>query len=147
EGHGGYVHPGAQALRLAANRERVVEVLRRLRVDREGEEVAQVDASLGGRLGRVVRLGRHAEALLGEEPVERRVDRARRPENALESRPAPAAPDDGEIPWASVAESFPVEDERGAGREERLPDDELSAPLDLDDEATLRGRSVTHLAR
>ena len=41
-----------------AERERVVEVLRRLRVDRERDELAQVDAALERRLGRVVGLER-----------------------------------------------------------------------------------------
>ena len=40
----GDVHPGADAVGLAPERERVVEVLRGVGVDRVGEQVAQVDA-------------------------------------------------------------------------------------------------------
>jgi hypothetical protein len=70
-----------------------------------------------------------------EQPLEHDLDVVCLPEDALEARAAPPRPDDGEIAWACVAEALAVEDERHAPHEVRLADDELAAPLDLDDGA------------
>ena len=128
------VHPRADPLLLAAQRERIVEVLRRLRVDGERELLAQVDAALEARLRRLVRLEGAAQAALHEQPLERRVDRLRGSEHALDARSPPARPDDDEVARVGLAESLPIEDERNARREERFADDELAASRDLDDD-------------
>jgi hypothetical protein len=68
-----------------------------------------------------------------EHAVEDGVDVLRTPENVLELRAAASCPNDGEIAGPCVAQSLAVEDERHAGHEVRLADDELAALLDLDD--------------
>src|SRR3712207_7378237 len=54
--------------------DRVVEVLRGLRVDREGDEVAQVDAPVERRLREFVRLEPAPLALLHQQPLEHGLD-------------------------------------------------------------------------
>ena len=82
---------------FAPERERVVEVLRRVGVDGVGRQVAQVDAVriLGRR--RVVRLERLPRAALDEERLEDVLDPRRRPERLLDAArgPSPAAPPRG----------------------------------------------------
>jgi hypothetical protein len=58
------VHPDADPVAPAARGDRVVEVLRGLGVDRERQEVAQVDAALEARLRQVERLERAAQTLV-----------------------------------------------------------------------------------
>src|SRR6266545_7307793 len=114
--------------------ERVVEVLRRLRVDREREQVTEVDA-LGGNLRRLrvgLELGR-PRARVDEQALEHDLDVARLAEDALELRTAAPRPDNGKIAGPGVAESLAVEDERHPRHEVRLADDQLAALRDLDD--------------
>ena len=81
------MHPDAQALALGAHRDRVVEVLRRLRVDRERVQVAEVGSALEARLRQVVRLEALAQALLDEQRLEDVLDRLRRADHPLDARP------------------------------------------------------------
>jgi hypothetical protein len=129
----GDVHPGAHAGVLASDRDRVVEVLRGLRVDRERRQVAQVGAPLDRRLGRVVRLVALAQALLDEQRLEHVLDLGRRAEHAVDGGPPPHAYGD-EVAFARVAERLAVDDDGHAGLEVRLADDELPAPRELDDD-------------
>ena len=82
----GDVHPGADSVGLAAERERVVEVLRRLRVDRERRQLAQVDAAVELGSGSVVRLELDPRALLDEQRLEHVLD----PRRAARARARPA---------------------------------------------------------
>ena len=128
------MHPHPDPGTLPPGRDRVVEVLRRLGVDRERELVAEVDPPLEARLGRLVGLEVPAEALLDEQPFQDGLDRAGRAEHALEPRAPPALAHHDEVAWTGVAETVAIERERQPGREERLADDELSPPGDLDDD-------------
>ena len=94
----GDVHPGAHAVALADDRDRVVEVLRRVRVDREGVEVAQV----GAPLERSARAGRTARTPAAR-PARRAAPRAR-PRRSRPGR-APARPSPGPRPVATTASS------------------------------------------
>src|SRR6185503_6217708 len=96
-GHVCDVYPRAQPVALCAEGERVVEVLRGLRVDREGDELAEVDAALDARLGRIVRLERSAQPALNEQALEHRLDPVGRPEHLLQAGTAAAGADDGEV--------------------------------------------------
>jgi hypothetical protein len=89
------VHPGPDAVLLAANRNRIVEVLRRLGVDRERDEVAEVGAALGVGGRQVERLQVGTLALLDEQALEDGLDRARRPQDAVDLRTATALERDG----------------------------------------------------
>jgi hypothetical protein len=51
----------------------------------------------------------------------------------MQSRAALAPRDDREIAGPRVARAFAVDDDRDAGREVRLADEELPAPSELDD--------------
>ena len=119
------------------DRDRVVEVLRGLGVDREREEVAQVGAPVE-RSAPGARTARTAAAApsLDEQPLEDGLDpvgrarararaaRARGPVRTTARSPGPTSPS-----------PFRSSDERRPGREVRLADDELAAPGDLDDDA------------
>ena len=89
----GDVHPRADSVGFAPERERVVEVLRGIGIDGVGRQVAQVDAVriLGRR--RIVRLERLPGAALDEERLEDVLDPVRRPERLLDAARAlsPAA--------------------------------------------------------
>jgi hypothetical protein len=52
----------------------------------------------------------------------------------LEARTAASSCDDDEIARPCIAEALSVDDERNAGREVRLADDELPPPRELDDD-------------
>jgi hypothetical protein len=130
----GDVDPGPDAAGLAAERQGVVEVLRGLGIDRVGREVAEVDPAVERRRRDGVGLELGAGALLDEQRLEDVLDPPRAPEPALDLRPAPAGADDGEVAGPDVAEPLVVEDERDSRREVGLPDDELAAPGDLDDD-------------
>jgi hypothetical protein len=56
-------------------------------------------------------------------------------EHALQPRPPPSVPHDGEIPRPGVAQALAIDGQRDAGREDRLAHDELSPPRELDDQA------------
>ena len=129
----GDVHPGADPFGLLPERERVVEVLRGVRVDGVGEQVAQVDAALERGLRGVVRL----------EPLPRRPSRRAGPRGRSRSgsparAPARRARGRGrcEPPRGRRCETSPIPfdstDRRHAGREVRLADDEAAAAADLD---------------
>ena len=75
------------------------------------------------------------EALLLEQRVEHAPNRICRPERLLEPRPAALRRDDGELAGTDVREPAAVEDQRDAGREERLADNQPAATADLDDDA------------
>jgi hypothetical protein len=134
------VHPRANAVRLAAERERVVEVLGGLRVDRVGGEVPEVDPAVERRLGRRVRLELLARALLDEQRLEHVLDPTRGAQRALDAGAAPAGAHDREVAGAEVAEPPRLEHDRHARREVRLAYDELSPPPDLDHDAVHRRR-------
>ena len=120
------MHPRAEPVAVGPHGDGVVEVLCGLRVDREGGQVAQVDAAVEARLGQLVRLELGARAVLDEEPLEHGLDRLRGPEHALDARAAATGDAcDHEVAGARVAHAVPVEDDRRPRREERLADDEL----------------------
>ena len=107
-----------------------------VRVDREGEQIAEVDARrlhARGLVGeRAAALAGH-RALGGRTPVPTRRPRARfdrvvRAEHVLDPRP-PAArvATHNEIADGRVAGALAVDDDRRAGLEERLADEELPA--------------------
>jgi hypothetical protein len=128
------VDPDPDPVALALHRDRVVEVLRGLGVDREREQVAQVDAALEARLAERERLERVSLPLVLEQALEHGLDPVGGPERALEPRPPSPRSDDGEVSLPHVAEALAVEHDRHAGREVRLPDHELAAAAHLDDE-------------
>ena len=122
---------------LAPERERVVEVLRRLRVDRDRR------TGRAGRSGpRAVAAGSSYGSSGSARPARRAAPRARSrsaprgPSTALDPRAAAAGADEREVarPDASPT-ALRVEHDRHARREVRLADDELAARADLDDEA------------
>src|SRR5581483_10032258 len=134
------VHPGADPVGLAPERERVVEILRGLGIDRERGQPAQVDATVErGRRG-VVRLEVDARAALDEQPLEDVLDPRRRAEHALDLRAAAPGADDRELARAEVVPPLRVEDEGNPGREVRLAHDEPAASTDLDDETVYTRR-------
>jgi hypothetical protein len=129
------VHPCAEAVALAGNGDRVVEVLGGLGVDGERHLVPKVDAAFERRLGRVVRLVPLGQAFVLEQRVEDSLDRVRGAERLLEPCAALARRDDGQLARPDVGEPAAIKDERNARRKERLADDEAAAPADLDDQA------------
>src|SRR6266851_444339 len=143
--HVGDVHPPPEAIALLLNRDRVVEVLRGLGVDRESELVAQVDPV--GQIGiwRVVGLELGARAGVHEQSLEDDLDVLRLAELALDSRASAAGADDNEISRADVAAPLAVDRDRNIGDEVRLADEQLAALVDLYDEEitqTLRKRRM-----
>ena len=137
----------AQAVALTGDRERVVVVLRRLRVDGERRQLAEVRAAFESGLGRVVRLVGAKFASLAQEALEHRLDAVGGAEDALHTGAAAPRARDDEVARAGVAESVTVDDDRHAGLEVRLADDQLAALAQLDDDLAPCGRLVTHLAR
>src|SRR4029077_4188938 len=90
-------HPRAHAVALAHDRDRVVEILRGVGVDREGRQLAEIGAPLGGHRWRLERLELLPCATVEEQPLEHALDLIGRPEHALDLRAAAAARDDGEL--------------------------------------------------
>ena len=113
-------------------RERVVEVLGRVRVDGVREELAEVDAALERGFGRVVRLEPLPRARLDQQAFEDILDPGRRPEHLLDVCTAAAGPNDGEVAGGDVADPLRLDRQGHAGREVRLTDDEPAAAADLD---------------
>ena len=111
------------AVALPSEGERIVEVLGRVRVDREHELVAQVDPAFIAWLGQLVGLELDARALLDEQTLEHVLDRLCRAEHALDRRSTARLPHDGEIARANLAQSLAVDHELSPWAEERLADD------------------------
>jgi hypothetical protein len=109
-------------------RQRIVEVLGRLWVDRERKLVAEIDPALEGRRRGVVGLEPLPGPGLDQQRLEHVLDPLRGAKHALDTRPATPAGDDGEIARARVARALAVDDDRNSGREVRLADNELAAP-------------------
>ena len=131
----GDVHPRAHAGLLSLEGQRVVEVLRALGVDREREEVPQVDpVRLVVRGERRQRRVRGSKALVPEEAFEHRLDPARRAEHLLDPRAAASRPDDDEVADRRLPGALAVDDDRDAAFEERLADEELALAGQLADE-------------
>ena len=139
----GDVHPRADPVRLAAERERVVEVLRRVRVDRE--------ASVSSRRStRPSKPGRDPAARAARTRPARRARRAapRARSRSASRGPSPRSTCARPRPVRTTARSpgptrrgaLRVEDDRHAGREVRLAEDQLAAPADLDDEEVRQRR-------
>ncbi|HKG10534.1 MAG TPA: hypothetical protein VKB07_08185 [Gaiellaceae bacterium] len=76
-----------------------------------------------------------ARAFLHQQALQHGLDRLRPAENPLEPRSAPSVRgDDCEVAGTRFVAAFLVQEDRRAGREVRLADDELpAAPRDLDD--------------
>ena len=128
------VDPRPITASLSLDGDRVVEVLCRLRIDRERQQLTQVDALSG--LRRVgVRLELGARAGVHEQSFEDDLNVLRLAEHALELRAPTAGTDDSEVAGTGIAETLAVEHERNARHEVRLAHDELAALLDLDDGA------------
>jgi len=69
-----------------------------------------------------------------QQPLEHRLDVARAAELANDARaPAPLALDDHQIARPDVAAPLPVDGNGNVRNEERLADELLAAPVDLDD--------------
>ena len=128
------MYPGAHAAVFFPHGDRVVEVLRRFRIDREGRQIPEIDATLEQGLRWLVRLELHSGARVHEQPFQHRLDVVRVAEDPLELRAAASRPDNGEVATSGTSESLAVENERRAGNEVRLADDELAALRDLDDD-------------
>ena len=126
--------PGARAVSLPLKAERVVEVLRLLRVDGAREEPAEIDAIrlFGGRRrrhGRVLT----TRALVPEQSFEDGLDVVRAAEDTLEARPAGPETEDDEIADGRIAGALAVDDDGPAAAEVRLADEELAAAGELAD--------------
>jgi hypothetical protein len=80
-----------------------------------------------------VRLESAARAPLDQQRLEHVLDPLRRPDQALDARAPATAGDDRKIARACFARAFAVNDDRDAGVEVRLADQELAAPSELDD--------------
>ena len=119
------MHPGADAVSFPFDRDRVVEVLGRVGVDREGGQAAQVGAPVEARFAQLERLERRSRSPFGQEPLEHGFDPIGRPEHALHLRPSSAAGDDREVAALGAVQRLAVEDDRRTGEEVRLADDEL----------------------
>src|SRR5262249_15966376 len=103
-----------------------------------------------GWVGEVVALELRPRSRVHEDALEDGLDVVRATEDAVEPRMPAIRIDDGEIAGPRVPESLAVDDERDAGREERLADDELAALRELDndlDAAFSHGRPAGHGAR
>ena len=94
----GDVHPRADPLGLATERERVVEVLRGVGVDRVREQVAQVGPVRVLGLRRVVRFEGLPHAAVDEQRLEHVLDPVGRPEELFDLRASPAGAHDRELP-------------------------------------------------
>ena len=110
------------------DRECVVEVLGGLRVDGEGELVAQVDAAFGADRRRIVGLEAPELAFLYQQPLEHDFDPLGRPEHALDPRPSTPFVHHGEVARLYLSRALAVEHDGSTRGEERLADEEL-APL------------------
>ena len=84
---------------VLGDRERVVEVLGGLRVDRERELIAQVDAALGADRRGIVGLEAAELALLHQQALEHDFDPGGRPEHALDPRSPTAFVHHGKVAW------------------------------------------------
>ena len=103
----------AQAVALADDGDRVVEVLRRLGIDRDRRQLAEVRAAFEARRGRLGDgLVRAVLSPLVEQSLEHGVDVIRGSEDALHTSAAAARADDGEIAGPGVAETVAIDDER-----------------------------------
>ena len=122
--HVGDVHPRAHAVALALERQRVVEVLRRLRVDGERDETAEVDAIVEARRRSIVWLETAAQPFLHEQAFEDVLDVIRASDHPLEPRSPPSPPQHRDVSGVGVAEPFPIDEQRNTRLEQRLPDDE-----------------------
>ena len=119
---------------ILLQRQGIVEVLRRLRVDRERQLAPQIDAPFDRRLGNRVRLELDARAGLDQQRLEHVLDPLRRSDDALHARAALAPGHDGEVARSRLPRPLAVDDHRHAGREVRLADEQLPAPGELDDD-------------
>jgi len=117
---------------LVVDRERVVEVLRRLRVDRERRQLAQIDAPVERHVRRRIRLELLTSPCLDEERLEHVLDPIGGTERPLDTCAAARTSRDDEIAGSGV-EPFAIEHQRRARSEERLADDELASAAHLDD--------------
>ena len=129
------VHPGPDAVPLGAERERVVVILGSLGVDREGDEVAQVD-TIGLVVARLLRKRRRgsADSLVPEEAFKHRLDVGGTAEDTLEARASPAQAHEDQVADRGVLGTFAVDDHRHAALEERRDRKELAAAGKLADE-------------
>ena len=137
------VHPRPDPTVLAPKRQRVVEVLRGVRVDRVGRQIAQVNPARGVGLGWIVRLEGAAGAALDEKRLEDVLDLIGRAEDLLDVRAPATGAHHGEVAARDVPDAFRLEHHRNARREVRLADDQLPFAFHLDDDALLgHGRSL-----
>ena len=133
--HVGDVHPGADAVLVAPQAERVVEVLRLVGIDREREEVAEVDA-VGLVVGRRRRHGRvrPAHAQVPEEAFENGLDVARRPQDPVDAGASATEAHHGQVARRHVPGALAVDDDRDPALEIRLAGEELAPARKLTDE-------------
>src|SRR5205823_12298638 len=112
-------------------RQRVVEVLGRLRVDRERKLTAEIHPPFERRRGGVMRLEPLSRAGIEEQGLEYVLDPLGRAQHPLHAcAPAPAG-HDGEIAGPRVPRALAVDHDWHAGGEIWLADEQLSAPGEL----------------
>jgi hypothetical protein len=118
---------------VLGDRERVVEVLGGLRVDRERELIAQVDAAFRADRRRIVGLEPAQLAFLHEQAREDDLDPVGRPQNALDPRPPTAFAHERKVARLRFAASLAIEQQRRPGDEVRVADEILASLGKLDD--------------
>jgi hypothetical protein len=82
-----------------------------------------------------------------EQSFEHGVEVIRGSEDPLDTSASATRADDGEVARPSVAETVAIDNECYSRGEVRVPDDELPARAQLDDDLVACGRLVTHLAQ
>jgi hypothetical protein len=117
---------------IVVKRQGVVEILRGLGVDREGQLAPQVDASLQRLQRRLERLEPAALALLDEQRLEDGLDPVRTAECPFQLGPSPAGTDEREVARARLAAPLAVDRDRRPGREVGLADEQLAPARQLD---------------
>ena len=108
----GDVHPRADAVWLASKRQRVVEVLRGVGVDRVGEQLAKVDAVRDVDRPELVLFERLPVAAFDEQRLEHVLDVVGATEVLLDVRTPAAGAHDGKVAALEVAGALQIESQR-----------------------------------
>ena len=132
------MHPRAEAAVLLLNANRIVEILRGVRVDGEAQLLAQVDTIGDVRLRGFVGLEFGAGPAVDEQSLEHGLDVGRAAQLPNDARAAASGPDDDQVAGTDVAAALPVDRDRDVGDEVRLADELLAALVDLNDEEVVQ---------
>jgi hypothetical protein len=130
----GDVDPGAETVTLPANAERVVEVLRALGIDGEGEEIPQVDATRFDRRACRQRGMLSPSPFVPQEALEDGFDVVGAAQDPFDSAATTSESNDCEVADAGIPRALAVDHDGSSALEERLADEELPAPGKLGDE-------------